>query len=496
MTPAGILVAAEYADSPIAQYQGNPLIEALPPIRSEADAAACMALFPDEPGGETGLSKEVRLHCIDRLLHLVQPLPIHLELESALSALIRSGYVGRNPLSQSTWRHVYSLALGQAKESGFRSTASTLSVVGLSGIGKSTALESILRLYPQAIRHRQYRRQELVQVQIPWLKIECPFDGSLTGLCHAFFRALDRAIGEERYARRYRSIRGIVQLVHQIEQIASTHFVGVLIIDELQHLRVAKTGGKENMLNFFVNLINSIGIPVVFVGTNSMIELFSDVMRNARRATGLGLSDFRQPKRDDPAWALLVDAAWQYQWVRHVEPLTDELRKVLYDLTQGVTDFLIKLLVLAQRHAIHTGEERLTLKLLRTIADTRMQLLKPALDALRSGDTKRMSKFEDLLPPDSQIAAMMGAIDGDARVSSRLAMLQDMRRPPAGNAEASLSPIAVTSGIPSTGVKQSGVPVPSEARRLVECDAPFVALRDAGWLQADALEFSTAYADC
>ncbi|MCA8291413.1 hypothetical protein [Burkholderia vietnamiensis] len=169
---------------------------------------------------------------------------------------------------------------------------------------------------------------------------------------------------------------------------------------------------------------------------------------------------------------------------------------MLYDLTQGVTDFLIKLLVLAQRHAIHTGEERLTLKLLRTIADTRMQLLKPALDALRSGDTKRMSKFEDLLPPDSQIAAMMGAIDGDARVSSRLAMLQDMRRPPAGNAEASLSPIAVTSGIPSTGVKQSGVPVPSEARRLVECDAPFVALRDAGWLQADALEFSTAYADC
>ena len=393
MTPVGTLVVAEYGDSPIAQYQGNPLIEALPPIRSEADAAASMALFPDEPGDETQLSKEVRLHCIDRLLQLVQPLPIHLEIESALSSLIRSGYVGRNPLAQATWRHAYSLAVGQAAENGFRSTASTLSVVGLSGIGKSTALESILRLYPQAIRHRKYRGQELIQLQIPWLKIECPFDGSLTGLCHAFFRALDRAIGEERYARRYRSIRGIVQLVHQIEQIASTHFVGMLIIDEMQHLRVAKTGGKDNMLNFFVNLINSIGIPVVFVGTNSMIELFADVMRNARRATGLGLSDFRQPKSDDPAWALLVDAAWQYQWVRHVEPLTAELRSVLYDLTQGVTDFLIKLLVLAQRHAIHTGEERLTVKLLRTIADTRMQLLKPALDALRSGNVKRMAKF-------------------------------------------------------------------------------------------------------
>ncbi|WP_367648318.1 ATP-binding protein [Paraburkholderia phenoliruptrix] len=78
-----------------------------------------------------------------------------------------------------------------------------------------------------------------------------------------------------------------------MEQIASTHCVGVLIVDELQHLRVAKIGGKDNMFNFFVTLVNSIGIPVVFVGTNSMIDLFSDVMCNARRATGLGLTDLR-----------------------------------------------------------------------------------------------------------------------------------------------------------------------------------------------------------
>jgi hypothetical protein len=326
------------------------------------------------------------------------------------------------------------------------------------------------------------------------LKIECPFDGSLTGLCHAFFRALDRAIGEERYARRYRSARGIVQLVHQIEQIASTHFVGVLIIDELQHLRVAKTGGKDDMLNFFVNLINSIGIPVVFVGTNSMIELFADVMRNARRATGLGLSDFRQPKSDDPAWALLVDAAWQYQWVRHVEPLTAEVRSVLYDLTQGVTDFLIKLLVLAQRHAIHTGEERLTVKLLRAIADTRMQLLKPALDALRSGNVKRMAKFEDLLPPNSQIAALMGAVDGGTHVSSRLAMLQDMRRLHVENAETPVPGLAEASGIEPVNATETGSAVRSESQRLVEHEAPLVALRDSGWILADPLEFSTAYA--
>ncbi len=492
MTSSGNLVAATYREPAVAQYQGNPLIEALPAIRTEAEAATAMALFPDEPGDERSLSKEVRLHCIDRLLQLIQPLPIHLELESAISSLMRSGYVGRNPVMPSTWRHVYSLAVNGGPDSGFRSTASTLSVVGLSGIGKSTALESILRLYPQAIRHRRYRGKELIQAQIPWLKVECPFDGSLSGLCHAFFRALDRAIGEDRYATRYRSVRGIVQLVHQIEQIASTHFVGVLIIDELQHLRAAKTGGKDNMLNFFVNLINSIGIPVVFVGTNSMIELFADVMRNARRAAGLGLSDFMQPKADDPAWALLVEAAWQYQWVRHVEPLTPEMRAVLYDLTQGVTDFLIKLLVLAQRHAIHTGEERLTVGLLRTIADTRMQLLRPALGALRSGDARRMAQFEDLLPADRQIAAMMAMQDRDEMVSTRLSVLHALRRSEASHVTAPVEDVESERSA-ATGAGEPESIATSEASRFAACEDPLGALREAGWVSSDALEFSAVY---
>lgn len=61
-----------------------------------------------------------------------------------------------------------------------------------------------------------------------------------------------------------------------------------LTIDELQNLHLAKTGGKESMLNFFLHLVNNIGIPVVFIGTNSMVSLFSDVMRVARRSCGGG----------------------------------------------------------------------------------------------------------------------------------------------------------------------------------------------------------------
>ena len=101
MTTPARLVTAGYVESPIAQYQGNPLIEALPSIRAEADAAAALAMFPEEPGSEVGLSKEIRLHCIDRVLQPVQPLPIHLELESALASLIRS--LPRGSGSSGSW---------------------------------------------------------------------------------------------------------------------------------------------------------------------------------------------------------------------------------------------------------------------------------------------------------------------------------------------------------------------------------------------------------
>lgn len=185
---------------------------------------------------------------------------------------------------------------------------------------------------------------------------------------------------------------------------------------------------------------------------------------------------------------------WQYQWIRHAEPLIAKLRDVLYDLTHGVTDILIKLLVLAQRHAIHTGEERLTVRRLRTIADTWMQLLKAALDALRSGKTERMAKFEDLFPPDSHTAAMMGVIESDARVPSQLSTRRDMRRPVAASATPSPPEARERTRNPVTSTTNAGERIPSEACALAGHEAPHVALGDAGWPLEDALEFSTAYA--
>ena len=472
---------AHYTPSPIADYAGNPLIEALPPVLAEMDAAQAIAHFPAPPADERFLGKELRLHCIDRLKELIQPLPIHLELESAVSSILRTGYVSRNPINASTWRHLHTISTNRRDLVLFHSSASTFSLVGLSGIGKTTALNAVLSLYPQKVVHCRYQGREFLHTQIVWLKIECPFDGSLSGLCHAFFKALDKALDEPgRHSARFRSKGGIMEMIHSMEQLASTYFIGALVIDELQHLNAAKTGGKDNMLNFFVNLINSIGIPVVFAGTNSMINLFADVLRNARRACGQGMYDFRQPSEVDAAWNMLVDVIWEYQWIQKPAPLTPELRKVLYDLTQGITDFLAKLMILGQRYAIQANIETLNEHVFRHIADTKLKLLKPAIAALRSGDMAAMKKFEDLLPPDEQLEALMRT---ESSVSiSHLAALR-MKKPDTPTPE----PTHPLAGEPEPGATNQ------ISRNMASSSDLISAMAEHGWLAEDILEFSDSY---
>lgn len=476
---------AQYRPSPVAEYANNPLIEALPPILSEEEAAKSIAHFPASPHTELSLPREVRLHCVDRLKTLVQPLPIHIELESAVSSILRSGYVGRNPMHATTWRHLHTLSTDRRNLAGFNSSASTFSLVGLSGIGKTTALNAVLSSYPQLITHHRYQNKEFIHTQVTWLKLECPFDGSLSGLCHAFFKALDKALGQQdRYVARYRSKAGILEMIQRMEQLASTYFIGALFIDELQHLNAAKTGGKDNMLNFFVNLINSIGIPVVFVGTNSMVNLFSDVMRNARRACGLGMYDFKQPMQDDAVWDILVDAAWGYQWVQKPAELTPEIRSVLYEHTQGITDFLAKLMILGQRYAIQANIETLSPETFTHIANTKMKLLKPALTVLKSRDTAAMKKFEDLLPPDEQLEGMMSHQAPQISISSLASLRTTMVASP---------PPADQEKLPSVAATPSALKSIPAAQRIASHPNPMAALTTEGWLAGDAFEFSPAY---
>lgn len=401
----------EYQPQLLDEYAGNPLIEALPPIMDSVTVTRGISNLPRYANTDRQLPAEIRLHMLERLRYIVLPQPRHIYIAKSLLRLVRSGYVARNPLEPKTRQHLHFIAMqgrdGIPEPANFTPTSSAMGLTGLSGIGKTTLVESTLRLLPQTLVHDQYHGKPLSQIQVVWLKIDCPHDGSFKGLCFAFFRALDQALGVDKYYKKYaRGRKSVENLLQTMALLAYEYHVGILIIDELQNLLNAGNLGADKMLAFFVNLINEVGIPIALVGTYAAIELFSRSLRMARRVTHTGVHTLTPPEENSDDWKLLTETVWHYQWTRDPAPLTDRLSRQVRDLSQGITDVLVKLYLLAQEEAIESGSETVTFELLCTVLNERLAILKPALNALKSGKPDALTRFDDLWPNHEKMQAI------------------------------------------------------------------------------------------
>jgi hypothetical protein len=202
----GAVVAAEYLQPELPKFKGNPLIEALPPINTRKLTMKLMQRAP-EYSPEMRLAQDhLRSHMVMDLRHFHQPLPNHLKLESMVAREIRESYLARNPKDPS-----FSATLEQRlkyfktrRQTDFQRESNTagFAIAGISGIGKTTAIRSVLFLYPQIIIHSHYQGQNFTKVQVVWLRLQCPKDGSTRALCAEFFKALDDLL-DTRYSKSY-----------------------------------------------------------------------------------------------------------------------------------------------------------------------------------------------------------------------------------------------------------------------------------------------------
>lgn len=435
----GIQARAEYleADTPI--YKGNPFIEALPPVLDEDQAIQSLARYPAYDESERYLPDHLRIHMIQNALHFFAPLPVHLDLEQRFSRMIREGYRMRNPMDHHYWRatneklrsYDHLAASTQILRNQARTLPHGFTIIGCPGVGKSTSLEAVLSLYPQVIFHGFYQDRDLIRAQIVWLKLEAPFDSSTKGICLNFFQAVDDIL-DTNYERNYTSGRRTDELLLQMARVAANHGLGVLVIDEIQRLSHAKSGGAEKMLNFFVQLSNTIGIPVVLVGTFKARRILSGAVHQIRRGAGQGdmiwdrmpegrwitppsedaqeespdakrvkvaLPETGSTEGEPGVWQIFLESLWHYQYLRTPCPLTEELAHALYECTQGITDFAAKVFMLAQARTITTsrdGKEELTASILQSVALDSLRQAQPVLEALRMGDTAALDEYEDM----------------------------------------------------------------------------------------------------
>ncbi|WP_223555940.1 ATP-binding protein [Lysinibacillus sphaericus] len=392
---------AEYLEQENIEYAGNPLIEALPPILSKEEAFEQLSFLPLYHESERYLSNHHRYHSLLRLSRFYQPINQTLNLEQRFSGFIRYGYVSRNPLQKKHVQVLNELHSRLINKEGLglppdiRSSASSFTLMGFSGIGKTSAIERILSLYPQVILHQE----PINSIQIVWLKLNCPHDGSLKTLCMDFFQKIDLLIGTNYFEKYGKRTNSISSMVTRMGQVARIHFIGSLIIDEIQHLLSASGVASEMMMNFFVTLVNEIGVPVMFIGTMKAKVLLQKDFRQARRSSGQGDMIWQQMKQDDD-WEVLITSMWDYQWTKERTELTSELLDTIHEESQGIVDVAVKLYLLAQARAIDSGIEKINSQLIKKVAKEDLQILQPMLKALKSGDPREIAKYEDIVPID------------------------------------------------------------------------------------------------
>ena len=175
---------------------------------------------------ERQLEAQDRFHCIERLSRFFDPLSITIDLQQTICVLLMSGYIARNPLQPEYARRSRQIYGSIQAKDGHNlenyvtvpTTASGLTIIGESGLGKSTNIANILDIYPQVIIHPQYN-----VTQIVWLKVDCPHAGSLKGLCTDIFLGVDRLLGTNNFKKFGSRGNSEDYMLAQVAQIAHTH---------------------------------------------------------------------------------------------------------------------------------------------------------------------------------------------------------------------------------------------------------------------------------
>lgn len=181
------------------------------------------------------------------------------------------------------------------------------------------------------------------------------------------FKAIDDLLGT-RYLEKFGYLNRVTStmLLH-MTSLASMYGIGVLVIDEIQHLLHAKND-QEEMLNFFVTLSNTVGIPTVLIGTSKAQQLFKGNFRQARRAASDGAIIWDRMDEESEEWEFFLETLWKLQCLKTRSELTEDVKKTFYDECQGITSVAVNLFILAQERVLfdeQNEEEILTSKVIK-----------------------------------------------------------------------------------------------------------------------------------
>ena len=255
-------------------------------------------------------------------------------------------------------------AIKQQSCNGIIGGSDSFTIIGSSGIGKSSAINRAINL----IGNRVIEIRKPYTKIIPCVVVQCPFDSSVKGLLLEILRKVDETIDTDYYKYAVKARATTDMLIGSVSQVALNH-IGLLVVDEIQNVVNNRQG--KSLVGMLTQLINNSGVSICMVGTPESSIFFEQAMQLARRSLGLQYGAMKY----DMDFKNFCKALFLYRYVQNECYLTDSMVEWLYEHSGGITSVVVSLIHDAQEIAILTGKEVLNIETLNEAYHKRLALL-------------------------------------------------------------------------------------------------------------------------
>ena len=344
-------VDARYVKSEL--YSGNMFIEALPlPSSTENVKNKCTIPLSSYTSREEELKKPfwTQLLKIRQLRKVRFLLPMNLELEQECYCALIDSYSRRKLKADKdieisyTAENKENVSSSVLKGKNDDDTVSGFALIGYSGCGKSSALGTLFKSYPQYINHKGPGIRKTPQ--IVYLVVQCPPTSNFRGLYRNIGKALDEALGNITpvYENELNPAEhGNLSIYRaKVENLIERFSIGIIVFDEIQHIHFSSQ--TENSFETLLELCNKTKVAIAVVGTeDAKRKIFNSTLKQARRI-GVEISGDKYCS-NKVLFDSYVRKLLEYQWfdvdIKSDPENLKEITDALYDCSKGIIDQLV-----------------------------------------------------------------------------------------------------------------------------------------------------------
>ena len=361
-------------------------IKKLPPMMAGKKLEDALMILPDYDPEIAFETEAVRLMALSDMYKIFVPTQMAKEIYTRMYlSLLRSLEKKESKIAVKQYNENHK-AVREQSYSGIIGGSDSFTIIGASGIGKSSAVTRAIQLLTA---------EEVIEIKKPFSKIipcvlvQTPFDSSIKGLLYEILRVVDEKMGSKYYVNALRARSTTDMLIGAVSQVALNH-IGLLVVDEIQHVVNHKNG--KTLGNCLTQLINNSGISIAMVGTPESAVFFSQAMQLARRALGLHYEAMAYGQE----FHNLCEILYNYQYVRNRTQLDAATVQWLYEHSSGNISTVVTLIHDAQEIAILDGTEVLNLDTLRAAYQSRVAMLHPYITVPKKCQTSAPMKKEPI----------------------------------------------------------------------------------------------------